>query len=155
MSYKYMPKYNIVVSNPRPGGGGGGSIMSCLYLRNKSVCFCVKKFFFPTDLHIPSHCMNECVRIFLHCAWSSTYRIWRYERDSRVRFLVIYLSLPSTDKLTHLGPDNIYRFCFKSDDFFLFIRKSIPCIRWRRVWLYVPGEHHFLSCVLSKEAPCQ
>ncbi len=32
---KYMPKYNIVVSNPRPGGGGGGSNMSCLYIRNK------------------------------------------------------------------------------------------------------------------------
>jgi hypothetical protein len=32
---QYMLNYNIVVSNPRPGGGGGGSFMSCLYIRNK------------------------------------------------------------------------------------------------------------------------
>ncbi len=36
-------QYNTLVSNPYPGGGGGGLSMSCFSIRNKYVLSCVKK----------------------------------------------------------------------------------------------------------------
>ncbi len=55
---QYMPKYNIVVSNPRPGGGGGGSIMSCyIYVINK--CLCVKKNFQSSLQDLPAWVMRS------------------------------------------------------------------------------------------------
>ncbi len=42
---QYILKYNIVVSNPRPGGGGG-VVLCRAYFYVINACLCVKKNFY-------------------------------------------------------------------------------------------------------------